>query len=1051
MIASSESTPCECCYSLPCYICNPLNWMELLVRAGADINSVDFEGNAPFHDAVESGDHFSSIESKLKFIVKCQGDPNTSNYRRQTALHKVAVAGLKTPRYENGEYPHNNSTPVHIDFLLQPALGIDLNAKDNQEMTAICYAASISEVITWKFVQAGADIRAQAKDGRTPLHFATEAAQSNIVGLLCKIYRENSWAVDQKDEQGRTPLHHAARSGNSESVYYLLQAGAEPNVQDIHGLTSLHAAAEHHINMDKRKRQHSSSKVAVDWMTIPYGLTGLAPFMQIKEEREKGSNVQPDYLQPLQRWDPGLSICGEEDACMIQDVIQLLLSAGASTTIHDESGRTPYDVAVLQNNEEMTIMLSRFWKKSDIPNHLAEHWYATREKSAGQTVRELSIKDRQANAYTLLQTAIYLHSEVMFNTLLEAGVDPLTPGPNSLTVAHTIAHFGLLSMMKILSSHVKDLNVFSPPLLHVAATRELSNIQMVDLLIKLGVDVDTLYQRTRDWSHWDDANTVFSTPGYTPHLLALQGRWWNISAIDSLYAGGADLKAGITGVSPNTILKTVLYGNGYEYERGYGYEGYNGDGITSTFAVRGFWSAEILEVVLKHGSDINELSDGMTPLIFALKAKIGIKMINRLLSAGASVTLGKEPAIIPAVWSGDLEATRAILDAGADIDVVCDRNETYTSVGCPVTPLLAAVLHNRPAPSQTEREALVTLLLERGANPLMKLKDGETTVLHQAAFYHTFLETILKSSATLDLETKDSQGRTPLLSACSPIEWTEHRIKTDECTSSHLILAGANIDAMDNTGSTPLHLATQSGLIATTTLLLERGADHSITDHKGFPPLYYALRHTSRNTRLTLTTAFLDAGPTPLNVGENGESALHLLAPWLIKFSPWDGDDAKRLYVNNWVPENAHVGHLKDFKGLYQRLVDNGCDRNSRDKFGNTPLFPYIKEIKQSFTRDPVVQPAKEDIQRMFDENDVFAINDDGDTLLHAVAARENDGDNDKEGLLHTVWMFSELVARGVDPRRENKKGVTALDVAWFHRNQAILRSLSLWRQQFDL
>jgi hypothetical protein len=40
-------------------------------------------------------------------------------------------------------------------------------------------------------------------------------------------------------------------------------------------------------------------------------------------------------------------------------------------------------------------------------------------------------------------------------------------------------------MMKILASHVEDLNVFSPPLLHVAASRELSNIQMVCITLEL--------------------------------------------------------------------------------------------------------------------------------------------------------------------------------------------------------------------------------------------------------------------------------------------------------------------------------------------------------------------------------------------------------------------------------------------------------------------------------------------------------------------------------------------------------------------------------------
>lgn len=251
MIASSKTTLCERCCHTPCESFKLLQLIELLVQTGADINDIDFEGNTPFHDAVASGDNFSSIRSKLKYLIKCHGSSNLRNHQGQTVLHKVAVAGLNTPEHVNGEYPHNNITPVHIQFLLQPELGLDLDARDNQGMTPLHYAAFTSEVITWEFVQVGADIKTQAKNGLSPLHLASEAAQSNIVGLLCKVYRENTWAVDQKDEAGQTPLHYAARSGNSEAVYYLLQAGAKPNIQDKQGLTPLHAASKHHIKKDK--------------------------------------------------------------------------------------------------------------------------------------------------------------------------------------------------------------------------------------------------------------------------------------------------------------------------------------------------------------------------------------------------------------------------------------------------------------------------------------------------------------------------------------------------------------------------------------------------------------------------------------------------------------------------------------------------------------------------------------------------------------------------------------------------------------------------------
>jgi ankyrin repeat protein len=196
------------------------------------INDVDFDGNTPFHDAVESSGHFTAVKMRLNAILKFGGVANTLNHRGQNALHKVA--GYK-------------GVAERIDFLLQERLGLDLHAQDNEGIMPIHIAAATSEVNTWKFVQAGADIKAQANDGRSPLHFAAGVAQSNVVGLLCKLYTEKSLPVDQRDETGRTALHYAICSGNSECAYYLLEAGANPNVKDKEGLKPLHAAAEHRI------------------------------------------------------------------------------------------------------------------------------------------------------------------------------------------------------------------------------------------------------------------------------------------------------------------------------------------------------------------------------------------------------------------------------------------------------------------------------------------------------------------------------------------------------------------------------------------------------------------------------------------------------------------------------------------------------------------------------------------------------------------------------------------------------------------------------------
>jgi ankyrin repeat protein len=553
-------------------------------------------------------------------------------------------------------------------------------------------------------------------------------------------------------------------------------------------------------------------------------------------------------------------------------------------------------------------------------------------------------------------------------------------------------------MMKILASQVKDLNVFSPPLLHVAANRELSNIQMIDYLIQLGVNVSGSYREVDDERR---RSTGAPVPSYAAaHVLATGERYWNISALESLCKAGADLE--MTDGDGNTVLRCAL--NGLKS----GSEG-----------APGFWRDETLEVLLKHGANINALSpdNGQTPLIAALESTRGRKLVQKLLKCGADINLGSIPALFAAIESEDPEATAAILDSGAAVNAVYHPKQPREYGRGPKveTPLLAAAmkvdgLHFRDKQkSKIDRTTIGTLLLQRGANPLMELQDGETSVLHEIARCHGYIKAILECGA--DLETRDSQGHTPLLAACSQVD-NMYRVTKHESTPRELILAGANIHATDNAGCSPSP-AVQSGLVKTVTLLLKKGAAASATNNARLTPLYYALRYSSYQTQLELTKTLLSAGAESLITGPKGESPLHLLAPSLIQ---------ARAREYNYESED----YPTECKALYQRFIDSGCDRNARDYLGNTPLFLYVMEIKRYSDYFLVDPPPQEDVRKMLENHDVFAVNGEGDTLLHIVAAREEGYESVPDG----VWLFKELMAMGLDPRKENKKGVSALNVA---------------------
>jgi len=94
-----------------------------------------------------------------------------------------------------------------------------------------------------------------------------------------------------------------------------------------------------------------------------------------------------------------------------------------------------------------------------------------------------------------------------------------------------------------------------------------------------------------------------------------------------------------------------------------------------------------------------------------------------------------------------------------------------------------------------------------------------------------------------DINARDNQGRTPLYEAI-----LGGNVNTVKLLTWH----GADINARDNQGRTPLHLASGRNHQAVTELLIDQGADVNATDKDGDTPLNVAIQmgHTDMVTLL---------------------------------------------------------------------------------------------------------------------------------------------------------------------------------------------------------
>ena len=938
-----------------------VNVISRFIEAGGDIHAVDNYGNTAFHDAIKTDDCFVSLRANAGALLELGANPNTADNQGRTVLHKIS--SLPAAHFVR-----------RFEWLQKAEISLDLHARDNQGFMPIHCAAAAADRNVLKLVEAGADPQSRINSRCNALHLAAGAGQASALGLLCKLYTDHGWDIDHRDENGRSPLHYAAASGSSECVFYLLQAGSVVNVQDRQGLTPLHATIEYQIDLVAVRQ--ARRKAGFPYCKREGSLCGDGIQRLMDTRRDSPIHKAPEAVRA--------AVAAVEEVQMVQDSVRLLLSAGADQSLRDRSGYTALDLAVyLDRGDVAAILESSSQNGCGQSTSVPFRWHSLKGFDAHKIVAELDVAS--CDPYIVLHLALSERNEALIVALLDAGVDATVPGPEGLAPVHYVAFWGLVSVMKVMTRYIKDLNSINPPLLHAALCPQQSNVQMVDLLLNLGANVNAYFRTPMDkeiWTAW--------APGLNAvHMVAGGEHWWHIMALQSLCKAGADLDA--VDSHGRAVLQCALTSGGASVRHGP-------------------WQQDTLEIILGNGVGING-----TALQLAIEYNWGVPMIKRLLHNGADINMGRIPAIHAAVQSGSIGACEAILDAGANVNTLHNRK----------TPLLAAARKN------SYDYDLISMLLRRGADPFFEL-PGEgtattsTTVFHEICHDHGTLSPFLEIG--IDLEKTNAAGQTPLLASCVQQKPSNYYL-TKESVPIKLINAGANIHAVSLEGSSALHMAAKAGLCDTLSLLIEKGAHVSAKDNAGLTPLYYAMKYCRIWVSLRMTKSLLAAGADLLFTGPSGENALHILAPWLLQCSPAG-------YYEREQQRYAGLDYFAEYKALYKTFTDRGCDRNARDNEGNTPLFPYVQELKEENEVCDSKPPAEEDVREMFDTHDVFAVNNDGDTLLHVIATRE---ETERRWDEDTVRLFQDLLARGVDARQENNKGLSALDVAMAYGQDNIL------------
>lgn len=591
-------------------------------------------------------------------------------------------------------------------------------------------------------------------------------------------------SVNEKEpEYGATPLHYSCLYGNKEVIEVLIKAGANVSMKDGEGMSPLQWALKTLLSKDFCKNivedKETSEPVQIDKNDIELLKLLVDYGAKVKDKDNKG-------------------ITALHLAAIIpnKEIFEMLMDSGTgdkSLNGQDAIGNTPLHVAVMYRNIEIANLLIE--AKADV----------NIKEIDGQTPLHFACRLGRKDIIDML-----IKAKANLNSKDTRGMTPL------LWTLHSILNRDENKAILEESGASKDLVI----------TENDTNI--VKLLLEAQADVNEKDSEGKTALH---VATIVSSEEIFKILLEFgAGKSVNEQDVD----GDTPLHAGVTH-SSEKLVELLLASGAKE-----SLDVKNNDGLTPLHNACWHGRKKMVELLVQAGANLEVRdTDGDTPLLMALQMPLHREDNKRAMQETATVENVQ-------VSENELQVVKVLLDAKADacakdnLGVTClhftailPSEEIFNMLidsGAAAminerdidgdTPLINAVVYNNPK--------IVRLMIEAGADFNIENNKGDTAL--ELSLNYLDIAKIL-TNAEAELITGNHPDQTELHLAVE---------KSDTETIEDLLSRGADVNAKDRGGQTPLHWAARfNSSVDVVKLLLDNGADINALDDDDKAPINY--------------------------------------------------------------------------------------------------------------------------------------------------------------------------------------------------------------------